>query len=142
MPNEIFRYQHRVSYAECTLGNHVYYARYLDLLEMARGEFFRSLGIPLLGLQQQGIAFPVIECHLFYKSPARYDDLLNIEVALAELGRARLRFNYRIINQSEKLVLEGGTLHVCASVEEKIRRLPEELRKKLSVVARSVLSAA
>ena len=41
---EPFRYPHRVTYAECTVGDHIYHSRYLDLLEAARGEFMRSLG--------------------------------------------------------------------------------------------------
>ena len=45
----VFRYIRRVTYAECTLGNHIYHARYLDLLEAARGEFFRQLGLPPYG---------------------------------------------------------------------------------------------
>jgi len=43
-----FRHIYRVVYADCTLGNHIYYSRYLDILEAARGEFFRHLGVPLL----------------------------------------------------------------------------------------------
>ena len=46
-----FCHQHRVSYAECTVGNHVYHARYLDFLEAARGEWLRSLGAPVLHWQ-------------------------------------------------------------------------------------------
>ncbi len=42
------------------MGNHVYYSRYLEMLEGARGEFFRHLGCPFLGLQEAGTAFPVI----------------------------------------------------------------------------------
>jgi acyl-CoA thioesterase FadM len=54
-----FRFPRRITCSECTIGNHVYYSRYLDLLEEARGEFFRSIGWPLLKLQELGIAFPV-----------------------------------------------------------------------------------
>ena len=122
-----FSHARRVTYAECTLGNHVYYARYLNLLEEARGEFFRSLGIPMLSWQEKDTAFPVIECHLKYKSPARYDDLLNIEVWLAELERVRLNFAYRIVNQTGQLILEGQTFHVCVSLKEKPKRIPAEL---------------
>ena len=43
-----FRHPHRVTYAECTVGNHIYHSRYLDLLEAARGEFLRSLGPTVL----------------------------------------------------------------------------------------------
>jgi acyl-CoA thioesterase FadM len=44
---------HRVSYAECTVGNHIYHSRYLDLLEAARGEFIRSLGPTVLHWQEK-----------------------------------------------------------------------------------------
>lgn len=76
---EPFRHPHRVSYAECTVGNHIYHARYLDLLEAARGEFLRALGPTVLELQERDCIFPVIEARLRYKAPARYDDLLTIE---------------------------------------------------------------
>jgi acyl-CoA thioester hydrolase len=126
-----FRHPHRVSYAECTLGNHVYHSRYLDWLEAARGEFVRSLGSTVLQWQERDVIFPVIEARLRYKSPARYDDLLAIEVWPALIERVRLNFAHRIINQNGKLILEAETFHVCAGVNEKPKRLPEELAEKL-----------
>ncbi len=122
-----FIHQHRVTYADCTVGNHVYYARYLDLLEAARGEFFRSLGGPLLKWQETGFMFPVVEAHLHYKRLARYDDLLHIEAWVTAAERVRLNFGYRVTNQSGNLVLEAETLHVCMNLEEELQRLPEEL---------------
>lgn len=122
-----FRCQHRVTYAECTLGNHVYYARYLDMLELARGEFFRSLGEPLLRWQEQDTAFPVIECQLQYKHPARYDDVLEVELWLVELERIRLSFSCRVCRADGQLILEAVTRHVCATLAEKPKRLPPDL---------------
>jgi acyl-CoA thioester hydrolase len=126
-----FRYPHRVSYAECTVGNHVYHSRYLDWLEAARGEFIRSLGATVLQWQERDVIFPVIEARLRYKSPARYDDLLAIEVWPTAIEHVRLNFAHRIINQDGKLILEAETFHVCAGVNEKPKRLPEELAAKL-----------
>ena len=114
------------------MGDHVYYARYLDILEAARGEFFRHLGKSFAQWQQQGTIFPVIECHLHYKAPARYDDLLSIELWVMLAERARLNFGCRIHNQHEALILEGETFHVCTGVDEKPKRLPEELIEKLT----------
>lgn len=128
---EIFRHTHRVTYAECTVGNHIYYARYLDLLETARGEFFRKVGMPLAQLQEQDTIFPVVEVHLRYKAPARYDDLLAIELWLTELGKIRLNFGCRILNQAGELLVEGETKHVCTSLSEKPKRAPNELIEKL-----------
>ncbi len=126
-----FQYHHRVTYAECTAGNHIYYSRYLDLMEAARGEFFRHLGVPLLQWQQREILFPVIECHIRYHAPARYDDLLTIELWPAALQRVRLNFNYRIHNQAAALILEAETFHACTGLNEKPRRIPEELDQLL-----------
>jgi acyl-CoA thioester hydrolase len=127
MAGQIFRHTHRVTYAECTVGNHIYYARYLDLLEAARGEFFRSLGTTLVQWQERGLIFPVIECHLRYKSPARYDDVLTIETWLTLAEKVRLNFANRIVNQVGALILEAETCHVCTALNEKPKRLPEDL---------------
>jgi acyl-CoA thioester hydrolase len=127
----IFRHNYRVVYADCTLGNHVYYSRYLDMLEAARGEFFRQLGAPLLQLQEQDTLFPVIEAHLRYKAPARYDDVLAIELWTTLIQGARLNFSFRILKDEKILILEGETFHVCTGLNEKPRRLPEELAEKL-----------
>jgi acyl-CoA thioester hydrolase len=128
---EPFRHHHRVTYAECTVGDHIYHSRYLDLLEAARGEFMRSLGTPLLALQDADFIFPVIEARVRYKFPARYDDWLAIEVWLTELGKVRLNFGHRILNQDGKLILEAETFHACTSRAEKPKRLPPELVEKL-----------
>ena len=128
---ELFRHTHRVTYAECTIGNHIYHSRYLDLLEAARGEFMRSLGSPVLVLQDADYIFPVIEAHVRYKFPARYDDLLTIEVWLTLVQRVRLNFGHRILNPDGKIILEAETFHACTSREEKPKRLPEELVEKL-----------
>lgn len=128
---EMFVHHHRVSYAECTVGNHIYHSRYLDLLEAARGEFLRSLGRTVLALQNDDYIFPVIEARLRYKFPARYDDLLAIEVRPTFVERVRLNFGHRILNQDGKLILEAETFHACTSREEKPKRMPPEMVEKL-----------
>lgn len=131
MAHEIFTWTHRVTYAECTVGNHVYHSRYLDLLEAARGEFVRSLGMTLQQLQDADSIFPVIEARLRYKAPARYDDVLKIEVWVSELARVRFVFAHRILNEKGELLVEAQTVHACTSVNEKPRRLPDALAGKL-----------
>lgn len=131
MDAPLFVHRYRVTYADCTVGNHVYYGRYLELLEAARGELFRALGASFHDWQQQGVIFPVVECHLRYHAPARYDDELSVAVWPSELGRVRLRLDYRIENGTGARLVEAWTLHACADLEERPRRLPEELRQRL-----------
>lgn len=128
-----FTHTHRVTYHECTVGNHVYYARYLDILEEARGEFFRALEMPCRQLQEEGILFPAVECQLKYKAAARYDDVLAVEVWVAELRSVRVTFGYRILNPAEKVILEGTTMHACTDGEDKPKRIPAKLEENLRV---------
>ena len=128
---QVHTFQHRVTYSECTVGNHVYYGRYLDFLEGARGEFLRAIGFPLVDLHGSDTAFPVVECCLRYASPARYDELLLIQTWIAGLHRVRLRFAHRILGPDRQDVLEAETLHACTSLRDKPKRIPEDLRAAL-----------
>ncbi|HWH71858.1 MAG TPA: thioesterase family protein [Candidatus Sulfotelmatobacter sp.] len=132
MSGSTYIHSHRVTYADCTAGNHIYYGRYLDLLEAARGEFFRHLGTTFRQWQEQDRTFPVVECRLRYHSPARYDDTLRIEVWLTAAEGARLNFGYRMLQADSTLVLTGETLHVCANVAGRPKRLPAELVSKVA----------
>lgn len=126
-----FQHLHRVTYGDCTVGNHVYYGNYLGLLEAARGEFFRSLGRTFLDWQEQDTIFPALEVHLRFQGPARYDDLLTISIWLAEMRGARINFAYRVTNQTDDLLVEGETWHVCTSTADKPKRPPKDLETML-----------
>ena len=126
MSGQVYRHRHRVTYAECTVGNHVYYARYLDIIETARGEFLRNIGHSCQRWHDAGLIFPVLEAQVRYHRPARYDDELVIEVTVTEARRVRLGFAYRILDQNDRLLAESVTQHVCTDLTDKPRRLPEE----------------
>ena len=132
--SEPFRHLHRVSYAECTVGDHIYHSRYLDLMEAARGEFLRSLGVTVRSFQDADFIFPVIEARLRYRFPARYDDWLTIEVRPILVERVRLNFGHRILNQDGKLILEAETFHACTSRDEKPKRMPEAFVAQLKLL--------
>ena len=124
---EIFRQRQRVIYAQCTIGNHVYHSRYLDILEAARGEFMRALGYPLARLQEEDCIFPVVSLRMKFLAPARYDEQLVIELWLKELTRVRLTVAGRILSEAGKVFVEAETDHVCTSIHEKPKRIPSEL---------------
>jgi acyl-CoA thioester hydrolase len=137
MSDSLFQHRHRVVYAECTVGNHVYYSRYLDMLEEARGELFRQAGWPLAALQEEGTAFPVIEAQIAYKAAARYDDLLTIELWIAQLSAVRINFAFRIRRPDGARAADGETRHVCAGLDEKPKRLPKGLSEALAAFLRA-----
>ena len=127
MPGETFIHRQRVIYAQCTIGNHVYHSRYLDILEGARGEFMRALGYPLQRLQDEDFIFPVISLRMKFIAPARYDDDLQIQLSLRDVSRLRMTVVHKIIGPTGQTLLEAETDHVCTSIHEKPRRMPPEL---------------
>lgn len=126
-----FIHRHRVTYASCTVGNHVYYSRYLDLAEEARGEFLRHLGVPLAQLQTAGFIFPVLEVDMKFHAAARYDDVLNVEITVTHLDRIRVHFGFRVLNEQGTPLVEGETRHVCTSLQDKPQRIPADLAAAL-----------
>lgn len=129
---QIYSHTRRVIYADCTVGNHIYYSRYFDLLEEARGEFFRSLGFSLRQLAEEGFAFPVIHCIGRFLAPARYDDLLRIELHLESLGRIKLECAGRILSETGQLLFEGATRHACVDESDAPTRIPDALNRQLA----------
>lgn len=117
----------RVIYGDTDQMGVVYYANYLRYFEAARNEFIRAKGLRYRDFEERfGLLLPVIEAHVSYKLPAKYDDLITIEIALSEARRASARFDYRILRDGEVLVT-GHTVHACMDLSGKARRLPAEL---------------
>src|SRR3989339_252171 len=86
----------RVRYADTDKMQFVYNGKYLEYFEVGRTELLRSLGLPYSVVENNGYQLPVIEASVKYKSPAHYDDLLEIETVVAELPNPKFRIHYVI----------------------------------------------
>ena len=88
----------RVIYGDTDQMGVVYYANYLRFMEAGRNEFIRAHGLRYRDFEERfGLRLPVAEAKVSYRMPARYDDVVAIETSLAELKRASVRFEYRIL---------------------------------------------
>lgn len=121
----------KIYYHDTDCGGVVYYANYLKYLEEGRSEFFLENGVSLKDLSEQGIYFVVAHTELDYKSPARYQETIEVSTAVKRIGRCSLDFSQDIARQGACLVQAKTTL-VCVSKGFKPIPLPEGVRKKLS----------
>lgn len=130
-----FRISVRVRYPETDRMGVVYHAHYLVWFELGRTELMRSLGATYGKLEEeQGISFPVIALSARYRASARYDELLTVHTRLVEVGRVRVRFEYRILREEDgRLLVDGSTEHATVGPNGRPRRMPEELRRRLEV---------
>jgi acyl-CoA thioester hydrolase len=110
----------RVRYAETDQMGYVYYGYYAMYYEVARVESLRQLGITYKEIEEMGVIMPVLENRSRYLAPGRYDELLRIVTTIKEKPGVRIRFEYQVFNEENKLINEGETL--LAFVDKKSNR--------------------
>jgi acyl-CoA thioester hydrolase len=102
----------RVRYADTDAMRVVNNGRYFEYFEVGRSELLRSIGIPYVDIEKQGILIAVVEAFAKYRKSAHYDDLLTIETSISETPVARIRIQYRIFAEGEaEPIVEGYTVH-------------------------------
>lgn len=119
----------RVRYAETDQMRYAYYGRYMEWFEAARGEFCRVKGIDYTTLEESGLFLPVAEAYCRYKSPARYDDLLEITAAVKDCTRRILRMVYEV-RRGDTVLAEGETTQILADENGRPRTIPQEIRDR------------
>lgn len=102
----------RVRYAETDAMGVAYHANYLVWFEVGRTALLEELGYPYAQLEADGIILPVAECHMRYRVPARYDEILLVRSRCTELRGVSMVLSYRIENKGTgTLLAEGWTKH-------------------------------
>lgn len=127
-----FYLENRIYYHDTDSGGVVYYASYLEHLEEARTEYLRSIGIDIAGYAAKGILFPVVHLEIDYKCPARYGDLIRIVTKTESVGNASVHFAQEVKN-GDTVLLRSKTVWACVDNNMKARRIPDEIKQKLSV---------
>lgn len=129
----MYELKRRVRFYETDGMSVVYHGNYANWLEEARVEYLRSAGIVLDDWMQMGIVFPIVELHVKYLRPARYDDEVSVKTYLVHADRAKLVFRYRIVRaDSEELLTEAETVGTFTHMDSgRIARIPKEQIEEL-----------
>ena len=123
----------RVRYAETDQMGVAYHGGYFAWFEVGRTDLLRGRGLTYRELEQEGLRLPVIETHARFLRPAFYDDTLEIRTELSALSGARVAFAYEVHREGTAGPLAtGSTSHAAVDLQGRARRLPEELRRRLS----------
>ncbi len=128
----------RIYYEDTDFSGFVYHARYLHFFERARTETLRDLGIDQRALfEAEGGPFAFVVRHMAidYRSPARMDDLVEVETAIGKLAGASLVMEQVLRRDSEILCEARVTIAFLA--KGRPARLPAALRDKLVAMHKS-----
>ena len=101
-------------------------------MSAAGPRLLREQGASLLDLHASGVIFVVRSVEARYIAPARYDDLLILDTRLSGMTGATLTFEHALMRQ-DKTLARGSVTLASVGKNGKPRRLPEELKRSLSV---------
>ena len=124
----------QVYYEDTDAGGVVYHSQYLNFMERARTEFLRSLGLMQTKLKEEiGILFVVRDIQIRFKKPAKFDDLLNVNTKLVQVGRSLLQFEQNIYRSTEHLITAKVDV-VCIGADSfKPVSIPEPMMRLLTL---------
>jgi acyl-CoA thioester hydrolase len=113
--------------------NNVHYLRWF---EIGRAEWIRARKKSYRDLEAEGILLPVVEAHIRYRSPARYDDLIEIHAGPQKASHATVTFGYVLRDQTNgRVVAEGWTRHCSTDKAGRVQRFPAEVLRLLGLEA-------
>jgi acyl-CoA thioester hydrolase len=128
------RHPIRVYYEDTDFSGFVQHVAYLRFFERGRTEFLRARGINQSVLHAEGgLVFVVRKMSIDYVKPARMDDELCVETAIAKIGGASIEMAQRIL-RGDELIAEA-LVRVAAVADGRAQRLSPALRAKLGEVS-------
>ena len=104
----------RVRYAETDQMGVVHHSVHFVWFEMGRTEYCRAAGFSYAEMEKStGVFIVVAEARCRYRSPAAYDDRIQVRTWPTEIAPRVIRFEYEVRHlDSGRLVATGETFHV------------------------------
>jgi acyl-CoA thioester hydrolase len=141
MAKSDFSFTHtlRVRWAEVDLQGIVFNGNYLTYFDVAITEYWREAGL------MEDIIHPKDHIEMFarksmieYHAPAHFDDVLEVGVRCADLGRTSMRFVLEIF-KADEMVISGELVYVTANSQiRKSVPIPDAWRSKMISMEKEV----
>ena len=129
-----FHHDIRVRFADTDLQGIVFNGNYLTYYDVAWTEYFRTVGLTWSDLLALGVDTVLARTTMDFKSPAKFDEILEVHTRVSRLGNTSLTFEFEIYPQNEdRLIGSATSLYVCVDPKTlKSTPVPDLLRKRVS----------
>lgn len=124
-----------VEYYETDMAGIVHFSEFFRYMESAEHALFRSLGMSVT-MEHEGrhVAWPRVSCSFEFRQPLRFEDEIEIRIAVEKLGGRSATFRADIVKDGT-LAATGRSTSVCCHMKgeagmESIT-IPDEIRRKL-----------
>ncbi len=125
------KFQVRVYYEDTDFSGFVYHANYLKYCERARSGYLRDVGVDQNAMFADGHAFVVRKMDCEFLRPAKFDDVLEVETTLIEMGGARFELAQRV-KRGEELVFSAKVTVAIIGKDGRPQRISAALKLALT----------
>lgn len=131
-----FRFHHdiRVRFADTDLQGIVFNGNYMTYYDVAWTEYFRAVGFEWKDLISLGVDTVLARTSMVFKSPARFDEILEVHTRVSRIGNTSLNFEFEIYPQNEdRLINTATSLYVCVDPKALTSTpVPDLLRQRIN----------
>jgi len=122
----------KVRFAETDAQGIAHNSNYFVWFEVARVEYLERYAGGYQRLRDLGIEAVVLETHVRYLEPARFDDRLIVHARCLDVRGARFRYEYAI-ERGGSVIADGWTAHATVDAETmRPTRVPSWLTEAIS----------
>jgi acyl-CoA thioester hydrolase len=126
-----FVHRLRVRFHECDPQGVVFNAHYFAYFDVALTEMWREAFGSYSNVVDGGVDVLVVEASARFRAPARFDEELDIELAIARLGTTSMTMDCAVRRDGAALV-EGRLIHVFVDTATMAKcPIPEDVRAGL-----------
>ena len=131
----------RVTWADTDVTGFVHFSRFFVYFERTEEDFYRSLSLSFTDLRNKGLWLPRVEAFCQYKKPARFEDMLEVELTLEQLTEKSAKLGSTVTNKETAEQLAIGYFVVVAADKDagKATQIPKEFADKLKPFAEQIL---
>jgi acyl-CoA thioester hydrolase len=130
-----FVHRLRVRFHECDPQGVVFNAHYFAYFDVALTELWREAFGSYANVVQDGTDVVVVEAGATFRAPARFDDEIDVELAITRLGTTSMT-TATAVRRDGDLLVEGRVAHVFvdpATLAKKV--IPQRVRAGLEPYA-------
>jgi acyl-CoA thioester hydrolase len=107
----------RVGFSDTDAQGVVYYGRYMPYFDLARVEYHRSLD--MFRAEPQEREFVMRAVHIEYHQPARFDDLIEVDVRISRIGTTSATYEFAAYLEGEMLAVTAAQTAVLVDLSDR-----------------------
>jgi 4-hydroxybenzoyl-CoA thioesterase/acyl-CoA thioester hydrolase len=113
-----YKTRRRVEFRDTDAAQMAHFSVFFVYMEQAEHELWRHLGLSVMLADDEGrISFPRVAARCDYQRAVRFEDVLEIEVAIVRLGEKSVTYEFTFTHEGRP-VASGQTTTVCCRFDE------------------------